>query len=488
MKKNDRFHILIEDLGENGEGIGHADGYTLFVKGALIGDEIEGVCTKAQKTYGYGRLLTVVKPGPDRVPAVCPVAEPCGGCQLQALSYEGQLAFKQRKVREHLVRIGGLKPEEADAVLEPIVGAEDPWRYRNKAQVPFARKAGRTVYGFYAGRTHAVIERADCLIEQEGDAQILRTVRDFCEEFGVEAYDEVGHSGLLRHVLIRSARSGERLVCLVVNAATRKAAERGFRRQLPELVRRLTGTASSGDAVLCSTVTMNLNPKKTNVILGEGTIVLAGSGYITERLRMPGGDHVDYGISTRSFFQVNPAQTEKLYALVLEFAGLTESGGTGGGGASENAAAGAKPREIWDLYCGTGSISLFLAKHARVHWVEIIPDAVADARENARRNGIENADFRCGRAEDILPAEAGKGARADVIVVDPPRKGCAPELLAAACVMKPERIVYVSCNSATLARDMALLREQGYVPRRVRPVDLFPMTVGTEVVTLFTVT
>ncbi|MBR2737352.1 MAG: 23S rRNA (uracil(1939)-C(5))-methyltransferase RlmD [Lachnospiraceae bacterium] len=474
MKKNDRFHIVIEDLGENGEGIGRADGYTLFVKGALIGDEIEGVCTKAQKSYGFGRLLRVVKPGPDRVEARCPVAGPCGGCQLQCMDYAAQLAFKERKVREHLVRIGGMSPEEADAVMEPIVGAEDPWRYRNKAQVPFARKDGRTVYGFYAGRTHSVIERDDCLIEQEGDAEILRAVRDFCDEAGVAAYDEERHEGLLRHVLIRSSRSGERLVCLVVNAGTRKAAERGFRHRLAELVGRLTGeprteeadAAGCGAGALCTTVTLNLNPNRTNVILGDETVVLAGSGYITERL--DAGDRaLEYRISTRSFFQVNPAQTEKLYGTAMEFAGLTGR------------------ETVWDLYCGTGSISLFAALRAgQVHGAEIIEDAVRDARENARMNGVENADFVCGRAEDILPAEAAKGWRADVIIVDPPRKGCAPELLDAACVMRPERIVYVSCNSATLARDIALLREKGYVPRRVRPVDMFPMTVGVETVVL----
>ena len=232
-------------------------------------------------------------------------------------------------------------------------------------------------------------------------------------------------------------------------------------------------------------MTLNLNPQRTNVILGDETVVLAGSGYITERLRLPGTeDGVEYRVSTRSFFQVNPAQTEKLYGAALEFAGLAEAGNAGRAGTE----AGGEP-EIWDLYCGTGSISLFLAKQAaaaggRVHGVEVIEDAVRDARENAQRNGIENADFVCGRAEDVLPAEAAEGRRADVIVVDPPRKGCAPELLEAACVMRPERIVDVSCHSATLDRDIALLREKGYVPRRVRPVDMFPMTVGVESVCL----
>ena len=330
------------------------------------------------------------------------------------------------------------------------------------------------MYGFYAGRTHSVIERDDCLIEQEGDAEILRAVRDFCDEAGVAAYDEERHEGLLRHVLIRSSRSGERLVCLVVNAGTRKAAERGFRHRLAELVGRLTGeprteeadAAGCGAGALCTTVTLNLNPNRTNVILGDETVALAGSGYITERLDA-GERALEYRISTRSFFQVNPAQTEKLYGTAMEFAGLTGR------------------ETVWDLYCGTGSISLFAALRAgQVHGAEIIEDAVRDARENARMNGVENADFVCGRAEDILPAEATKGRRADVIIVDPPRKGCAPELLDAACVMRPERIVYVSCNSATLARDIALLREKGYVPRRVRPVDMFPMTVGVESVCL----
>ena len=448
MVKNEKFQITIEDLGENGEGIGRADGYTLFVKGALIGDVIEGVVTKAQKNYGFGRLLRVLTPGPDRIEAECKVASPCGGCQLQCMSYEAQLKFKQRKVREHLIRIGGLSAEEADGIMQPIIGAEDPWRYRNKAQVPFAEKNGRTIYGFYAGRTHSIIEREDCLIEQEHDGEILRVVKDFMDAHGIKAYDEEKNTGLVRHVLIRSSvATGEILVCLIING-----------RKIPYVKELIEALEKCG----ATTVTININKKKTNVILGDETKVLFGEGFIREKL-----DGISYRISTKSFFQVNPRQTEKLYKTAMEFADLS---GT---------------EEVWDLYCGTGSISLFAARYAgRVHGVEIVADAIEDAKENAKENKIENAEFICGKSEDVLPEAAKSGAFADVIIVDPPRKGCAPELLEAACVMSPKRIVYVSCNSATLARDISLLREKGYEPDAVRPVDMFPMTVGVETVCL----
>ena len=453
MKKNERFHIKIEDMGENGEGIGRADGYTLFVKGALIGDEIEGVCVKAKKTYGWGRLLRVVRPGPDRVAARCPVAEPCGGCQMQCLSYEAQLTFKQNKVREDLLRIGRLPEEEVRGAERPIIGADDPWRYRNKVQVPFSRgRDGKAVYGFYAGRTHSVIPRDDCFLEPEDAGRILETVRLFMDEHHIPAYDETDGTGLLRHVLIRTSRAeGTVLICLIVNAETPGAFP-----HLDDLVSRLSELPGA------AAVTMNLNTARTNVILGEETMVLSGNGYISEQI-----DGLRFRISTRSFFQVNTAQAERLYRAAVDAAGLSGR------------------EEVWDLYCGTGSISLYAARSAgAVHGVEIVEDAVRDARVNAAENHIENVDFVCGRSEVILPEAAARGVSADVIIVDPPRKGCAPELLDAIGIVSPDRLVYVSCDPATLARDLSILRAKGYTLVSWQPVDMFPQTVHVETVCL----
>ena len=456
MEKNQIFEIKIEDMSEQGEGIGKVDGYTLFVKDALIGDRIEGKVIRAKKNYGYGKLLRILEASPFRVDPLCPVAAPCGGCQLQAMSYERQLRFKEDKVKNHLVRIGGF--EEETLPLQPIIGMEETeegtrgYRYRNKGQFPFGRrKDGRIVYGFYAGRTHSIVEAGDCLLGPPVNRRILETVRSFMEEYEIAPYDEVRHEGLVRHVLIRNGfHTGEIMTCLVINGS-----------ELPHgktLAERLMGIAGM------ASVTLNVNRRKTNVILGERIIVLAGKAYITDRI----GD-LTYRISPQSFYQVNPLQTEKLYGKALELAGLTGR------------------ETVWDLYCGTGTISLFLARRAaQVYGVEIVPAAVENARENAALNGIANAVFFEGRAEEVLPDWHGSHPeeRADVIVVDPPRKGCDEALLAVMVQMEPARIVYVSCDSATLARDLKYLCGAGYGLERVQPVDMFPMTVGVQTVCL----
>lgn len=455
MKKNDVFTVTIEDMGEDGAGIGKTDGYTWFIKDALIGDVIQASVMKMKKNYGFARLVKILESAPGRVEARCPVARACGGCQLQELDYREQLRFKERKVYNHLKRIGGMDrlflPEDREkaagvpnaVVMEPIIGMEDPWRYRNKAQYPVGLgKDGQPAAGFYAGRTHSLIPAPglDCLLGCQENKELLKIILDFMKEYKIPPYDEAAHQGLVRHVLLRKGfSSGGLMVCLVINGE-----------ELPhggELAERLRAAG-------VSSVSYSVNMERTNVIMGTRIVNLYGPGYITDTI----GD-IEYRISPLSFYQVNPVQTEKLYGTALEFADL--SGG----------------ETVWDLYCGIGTISSFLAKKAgKVYGVEIIPQAIEDARENARRNGIENVEFFVGKAEEVLPEQYERNhVHADVIVVDPPRKGCDPVCLETILKMAPERVVYVSCDSATLARDVKFLEENGYRATRVRPVDMFPM-------------
>lgn len=455
MKKNDKITVTIEDIGVNGEGIGKVDGYTLFVKDAIIGDTVETVITKPKKHYGYAKMLNIIEPSPYRVPAKCPVARQCGGCQIQELSYQAQLDFKAKKVYGNLVRIGGFAPEFLDQVMQPICGMEEPFYYRNKAQFPIGTdKNGNIVTGFYAGRTHQIIPNMECALGVPVNQDILRIIVDFMNEHHITAYDEETQRGLVRHVLIRYGfTTKEIMVCLVINGDNLPDFE--------ELVDQLTQIDGM------TSITYSVNCENTNVIMGQEISVVWGQGYITDYI----GD-IKYQISPLSFYQVNPVQTEKLYGLALEYAEL-------------------KGEEIvWDLYCGIGTISLFLAQKAKkVYGVEIIPQAIDDARNNAKLNGMDNVEFFVGKAEEILPEyymryerEHGKRAYADVIVVDPPRKGCDETLLNTMVEMEPERIVYVSCDSATLARDLKYLCEDGYELVEVTPVDNFCMTVHVETV------
>lgn len=461
-EKNECFTVTIEDMSEDGAGIGKTEGFTWFIKDTVIGDVVEAKVMKKKKNYGFARLIAVNVPSPDRTEPKCPVARACGGCQLQAMSYEAQLKFKEKKIYEHLKRIGGLenlclpgegKDERKENVLEmePMIGMEQPWRYRNKAQFPCGRnKEGKIVFGFYAGRTHTIIEQRDCLLGVEENGGILGVVESYMEKFGIEPYDEQEHTGLVRHVLIRKGfHTGELMVCLVVNGEKLPHGE--------ELVLRLKKIPGM------KAVSYNINRERTNVILGEKVVNLFGPGYITDKI-----GQVNYRISPQSFYQVNPQQTEKLYRTALEYAGLTGK------------------ERVWDLYCGIGTISLFLAQQAAmVYGVEIIPAAIEDARENARRNGIENVEFFVGKAEEVLPEQVEKNKQyADVIVVDPPRKGCDKACLDTIVNMKPERVVYVSCDSATLARDVKYLRERGYQVKRVRGIDQFGQCVHVETVAL----
>ena len=446
-RKNDIVTLEIVDCGTDGEGIGKADGFTVFVKDAVIGDTVTAKIMKAKKNYGYGRLMEILKPSPYRVDPICPSARQCGGCQLQAVSYEEQKAFKEKKLRGHLERIGGFK----ELPMEPLIGMDEPYHYRNKAQFPVGRnKEGRIVTGFYAGRTHAIIENRDCALGLPQNKEVLDRVIAHMEKYNIAPYDEMTGKGLVRHIFVRYGFfTGELMVCLIING-----------QDLPhqkEMVEKL------GEIPGMTSISLNINKKRNNVILGDKVKTIWGKEYITDKI----GD-ISYEISPLSFFQVNPHQTWKLYSKALEYADLHGE------------------ETVWDLYCGIGTISLFLAQKAKfVRGVEIVSAAIEDARRNARLNKIDNVEFFVGKAEEVLPREYEKnGVYADVIVVDPPRKGCDEMLLKTILKMQPKRVVYVSCDSATLARDLRFLCDNGYELKKVCGVDQFPQTVHVETVVL----
>lgn len=444
VQKNQEYEITIEDLGNNGEGIGRIEGYTVFVEGALPGERVRVLMVKTKKHYGYGKLREILEPSPDRITPVCPVAEKCGGCQLQHLSYEAQLAFKTKKVKDHLERIGGLTGIE----VLPAIGMEDPWRYRNKAQFPVGGEKGAPQIGFYAKRSHRIIDTPACYLQNEVNDTIVQIVRDFLTENKIPLYDEETHSGLVRHILTRVGRqSGQIMVCIVINGKSLP--------QSQKLVERLTAVPGMTSIVL------NENKKATNVILGDKIHVLWGKGFITDTI-----GSVEFEISPLSFYQVNPIQTRVLYQTALDFADLD---GT---------------ETVLDLYCGIGTISLFFAQKAkRVFGVEIVPQAIEDAKRNAARNHMDNAFFQAGAAEEVIPRlYETEGLQADVVVVDPPRKGCDQRLLETILEIAPKKLVYVSCDSATLARDLAYLCPRGYRVEKVQVVDQFPWTVHVETV------
>ena len=458
MNKNDIVTVEITDIGVSGEGIGHVDGYTLFIKDAVIGDVVEAKVMKAKKNYGYARLMKVITPSEYRVEPKCAFARRCGGCQIQEMSYDRQLVFKDQKIRGNLERIGGFTKEQIEAVMQPVVGMEHPFSYRNKAQFPFGTdKEGNPITGFYAGRTHDIIANTDCALGVDQNREILEIILQYMRENKIKSYDEKTGKGLIRHALIRYGfKTKEIMVCLVVNGKKLPKAER-----LIEKLIQIEGMTS---------ITISPNTRRDNVIMGDSYEILWGQGYITDYI-----GNVKYQISPLSFYQVNPVQTEKLYGLALEYADLKGD------------------ETVWDLYCGIGTISLFLAQKAKqVYGVEIVPQAIDDAKENAKINAIDNAEFFVGKAEEVLPEyyaeyereHNGETAHADVIVVDPPRKGCDETLLETIVKMQPEKVVYVSCDSATLARDLKYLCANGYEIRMCRGVDQFPQSVHVETVVL----
>jgi 23S rRNA (uracil1939-C5)-methyltransferase len=447
VKKNDIVEISIEDIGTDGEGIGKYEGYTLFVKDTVVGDQALVKVMKAGKTYGFAKLMELLKPSDVRVTPKCQIASRCGGCQLQHMDYSSQLIYKENKVKNCLTRIGGF----ADFVMEPICGMEEPYYYRNKSQFPVGRKQdGGVSIGFYAGRTHTIIDTAHCCIGAKVTTDILSFLRIFMGDHDLKPYEEVTHQGLLRHILIRVGyRTEEIMVCFVVNGS-----DLPYQEEIIHGLKSIKGMTS---------ICLNVNTSNTNVILGEKVIPLWGKPYIMDEI----GD-IRYRISPLSFFQVNPIQTEKLYQFVMDYADLQGD------------------EVVWDLYCGIGTISLFLAQKAKmVYGVEIIPQAICDARINADINAIDNAEFFVGAAEEVLPQKyEDEDIHADVVVLDPPRKGCGKRLLDTVLQMKPKKVVYVSCDPATLARDLKYLCEREYALEKVRAVDMFPQSVHVETVVL----
>ena len=450
-KKNDIVSIKIEDIGTSGEGIGKIDGYTLFIKDAVIGDTVSAKIMKAKKNYAYARLEEVVIPSSFRIEPKCDVAKQCGGCQLQALEYSEQLKFKEDKVKNNLIRIGKFDKEFIDSVMEPIIGCENNFHYRNKAQFPIgSNKNNEPIAGFYAQRTHSIIPNTNCILGVPENEEILEVILSFMRENKVSAYNEETNKGLMRHVLIRKGfTTNQIMICIIINGNNIPHIEK-----LVDLLIRIEGIKS---------IFININRENTNVIMGNTSKCVWGSEYIEDYI----GD-IKFQISPHSFYQINPVQTKILYELALEYANLSGN------------------EVVWDLYCGIGTISLFLSQKAKeVYGVEIIEQAILDARNNARINNITNATFMVGKAEEVLPQQYEEnGIYADVIVVDPPRKGCDEKCLETMVQMAPEKIVYVSCDSATLARDLGYLCERGYEVKKVRAVDQFSQTVHVEAVCL----
>jgi 23S rRNA (uracil1939-C5)-methyltransferase len=463
LKKNEECTITIEDMGNDGEGIGKYQGYTLFVKNALVGDTVRVRAMKCKKNYGYARLMEIIEPSPYRVEPKCSIAYQCGGCTLQHLVYKEQLHRKQKKVTDCIERLGGITE---GYTLYPIIGMETPYYYRNKAQLPVRKnKDGKVAIGFYAGGTHSIIDTEHCCIQAKENEDIIRVIRKFLEEENISIYDEETHKGLVRHILTRVGFvTHEIMVCLVINGKDLPVKEK-----LIEKLKEIPGMKS---------ISLNVNKERTNVILGDKVIGLwdksleaegteednsAMIPYITDYI-----GEVKFRISPLSFYQVNPVQTKVLYEKALEFSDLKGN------------------ETVWDLYCGIGTISLFLAEKAKqVYGVEIIPQAIEDARENAKLNGIGNAEFFVGAAEEVLPEKYRKEQiYAEVIVVDPPRKGCEESLLDTIVEMAPEKVVYVSCDPATLGRDIKYLSSRGYELKKVQPVDQFPHTGHVETVCL----
>ena len=470
--KGDIFEVEITDIGNDGEGIGKIDGYTLFIKDAVIGDVVKAKVMKAKKNYAYAHLEEVVKPSEHRVEPRCPIARQCGGCQIQSMSYDRQLEYKQNKVRNNIVRLGGFDAGFVDSVMNPIMGMENPWEYRNKAQFPVGMdKNGEIVTGFYAGRSHNIIPTTSCCIGTRENEEIIEIIKLHMKENGVSPYDEVTGKGLVRHILIRKGfTSGEIMVCLVINYSGGKkgSGNAEYIRNQEALADKLWNIKGM------SSFSVSINTEKTNVIMGLEIYTVRGKDTISDTLC-----GLEFEISPLSFYQVNPVQTKRLYEQAIEYAGLTGN------------------ETVWDLYCGIGTITLSMAKAAgRVYGIEVIPEAVEDAKRNAKRNGITNAEFYCGKAEEVLPefydkkrnvagsTSEGSELRPDVIVVDPPRKGCDSVCLDTMLKMQPDRIVYVSCDSATLARDLRILADGGYNIAAIRPCDMFPWTVHVETVCL----
>ncbi|MDY0406641.1 23S rRNA (uracil(1939)-C(5))-methyltransferase RlmD [Virgibacillus sp. 179-BFC.A HS] len=447
VKKNDVISVHIEDLSHEGNGVGKVEGYPLFIPHALPGEQTTIKVVKANKNFGFGKLLEVKKKSPDRVEPPCDVFYKCGGCQIQHMSYRMQLEMKQNQVKNVMRKIAHMP----DVPVHPTIGMADPWRYRNKVSIPVSGKPGDLITGFYQMRSHHIIEDMEtCVVQDEVNDRMVEAVRRIASKLGIAPYDEKTDRGVLRHIMVRTGRASNETMIVIITRTKKLPHQQ-------ELVHELVETYPQIKSIM-----HNINDRRTNVIMGKQTKLLWGEPFIYDTI----GD-IKFAISAKSFYQVNPPQTKKLYEKALEYAGLEEND------------------TVIDAYCGIGTISLFLAQKAKkVYGVEIVPEAIEDAKNNALLNGMENVEFVVGQAEKVMPAWKEKGLNPDVIVVDPPRKGCEADFLQAMIEMEPKRIVYVSCNPSTLARDLKILADGGYRAAEIQPVDMFPQSMHVECVSL----
>lgn len=444
VEKGKKYELKVVDIGNSGEGIGKIQGFTVFVEGAIPEDKLLIEITKAKKTYAIGKIIKIEKPSPYRIKPICDVVHKCGGCQIQHIDYPYQLQLKKNIVKSAVERIGKLE----NVLVHDVLGMDEPYKYRNKAQFPISMEKGCSIIGFYRKGTHKIVNIKNCKIQHDINDKVLNIFKKFIDEKKISAYDEKSGRGLIRHVLTRvSYATGDLMIVIITNGKNIK-----FKN---ELVDRLISEIPQ-----IKSIVQNINTKKTNVILGNQCKTLYGSDKIVDYI----GD-LKFEISPLSFFQVNPFQTKVLYDKAMEYANLTGN------------------ETVFDIYCGIGTISLFLAQRAKkVYGIEVIEEAIKDANENAKLNNIDNAEFFVGKAEKVVPKLYKKGLKADVVVVDPPRKGCEKTVLETIAKMEPKRVVYVSCKPSTLARDLKILDELGYETVEIQPVDMFPHTMHVETV------
>lgn len=447
LSKNKEYIVDIVDIGQGGVGIGKYEGFTVFVDGGLIQDKVKVKITKSKKNYAVGDIVEIIEKSPFRVERKCSESlRQCGGCQIQELDYQKQLDVKTNEVKQVISRIGKLD----DVVIHDTLGMEHPFRYRNKAQFPIQKKDKMPIIGFYKKKSHDLISIDECVIQHELNDKIIKIIKTYIRAYNVSVYDEKTHKGLLRHLVTKIGfTTDEVMIVLVANG-----------KKLPHLNE--LASVLKENIPGFKTLVINVNTQKTNVILGKENIVAYGDGMIRDYI----GELV-FEISPLSFFQVNPLQTEVLYNKALEYANLGEND------------------IVFDIYCGIGTISLFLAQRAKkVYGIEIVEDAIKDAKKNAKINNMDNVEFYVGKAEEVVPKMYKEGKKANVVVVDPPRKGCDEKVLDTIVSMQPDRVVYVSCNPSTLARDLAYLDERGYKCHEIQPVDMFPHSVHVESVCL----
>ena len=443
LSKNKEYVVDIVDIGQGGVGIGKYEGFTVFVEGGLIQDKVKVRINKSKKNYAVGDIVEIIEKSPFRVDRICSDdLKDCGGCQIQELDYNKQLELKTSEVKQVISRIGKLENVE----IHETIGMQSPCRYRNKAQFPIQNINGSTAIGFYKKKSHDVIPTDMCVIQHDINDKIIKIIKTYIQAYNVSIYNETTHTGVLRHLVTKVGfTTNEVMVVLVANGTN-----------LPHLNE--LASVLKENILGFKTLVLNVNKAKTNVILGKENKVIYGNGKINDYI----GDLV-FEISPLSFFQVNPVQTEVLYNKALEYAELKEND------------------TVFDIYCGIGSISLFLAQKAtKVYGIEIVEDAIKDAKINAKLNNLNNVEFYVGKAEEVVPKMYSEGKTANVVVVDPPRKGCDEKVLDTIVSMKPDRVVYVSCNPSTLARDLAYLDERGYKCVEIQPVDMFPHTMHVE--------